>query len=344
MDGGSMDFKDYKLLAFLSPEDERDYKLPLAPAKIEEVEITYPGEVKDQGDIGMCVAMACSYSREIVEYFQSKNFKLFSEGFIYGNREYGDYKGEGMYPREALKNLQKVGAVLKSDFQLVGTYPVVSEAVLAQKEQLYKLAYPYRITSYYRIYNANEVIASLKSNMPVIIVIPIYSSFYLVDKDGVVKKPGQNEQFYGYHAMLIVGVKKINETFYYKVLNSWSKKWGSNGYCYIPLDFDIPEMWAFTDTILPDDINKKDNNKLQENKKVNPVNTKYTIRVGVYLNKQYANNKITQLRSKGFLKAYVVQDENKFYVNYGEYSNINDAKTMSNVLSSNGFPNVIISK
>jgi hypothetical protein len=48
----------------------------------------------------------------LVEYFnyiQQKNNTKFSTEFIYGYRPDGYYVGDGMYIRDALKTLQKVG-------------------------------------------------------------------------------------------------------------------------------------------------------------------------------------------------------------------------------------------
>jgi C1A family cysteine protease len=33
------------------------------------------------------------------------------------------------------------------------------------------------------------------------------------------------------------------------VLNSWGKNYGDKGFCYIPFDYPIVEVWAITDNI-----------------------------------------------------------------------------------------------
>jgi hypothetical protein len=64
--------------------------------------------VRNQGNYGSCAAMTAAC---IKEYQEKKDIKLscyFSPAFIYLNRE--DVKTEGMYPRDVMRILSKLGS------------------------------------------------------------------------------------------------------------------------------------------------------------------------------------------------------------------------------------------
>lgn len=54
-------------------------------------------------------------------------------------------------------------------------------------------------------------------------------------RTGMVSMPLHNEQEVGSHAMCIVGYN--DKTRLFAVANSWSSRWGNNGFCFIPYDY-----------------------------------------------------------------------------------------------------------
>lgn len=47
------------------------------------------------------------------------------------------------------------------------------------------------------------------------------------------------------HAMLGVGLKRYNKTWWVEALSSWGEKWGDKGFCYVPASmFNLPDAWA----------------------------------------------------------------------------------------------------
>jgi C1A family cysteine protease len=245
------EFKKYKLLESLSPEDERDYHIammaiPKPKVFPETFSLTYSGEIKDQGQVGSCVGHSLAYCREIQEEAQTKVYKKFSVGFIYGNRGPRDSKDEGMIPRQALKQLQKCGDVLYDQFPLNAEYPVVSAEIAKNLGLLLKDAYPYRITTYTRCKTVNDIKTALMTLGPVTCGIPVYESFYNIGADGIAPIPNaQTEQLYGYHEVTIIGWTKDHLI----LLNSWSDKWGDKGKFYLPFNFPIDEAWSITDKV-----------------------------------------------------------------------------------------------
>lgn len=252
-----MNIDKYFLGAIPSPEDNRDYNIamltPVQKTFPKEFKIKYPGKIKNQGDIGSCVAFSLSYTRELQEYEQSKEFKRFSEGFIYGNRAdtLGELLGrEGMIPRDALRNLRIYGNVLYEDFPHNDKYPIVKKIIEENKDGLYKKAEPYKISTYVRLNTVEEIKTALMELGAVTAMFPIYKSFYKTNKyNPICPIPDVGkEKLQGYHEMTILGWREDNT---WIVLNSWGEDWADSGHCYVSFDFPIQESWSITDMILP---------------------------------------------------------------------------------------------
>jgi C1A family cysteine protease len=243
--------------AIPSEEDKRDYHISMftevAQTFPQEFRLGYTEKIKNQGNIGSCVAQSLAYTREITEEKQSGAFKEFSAGFIYGNRvgTLGEvFESEGMAPRDALKNLHEYGDVLLEDFPQNDVYPVVRDLVKANRDELYKKAEYFKITSYIKLLTIDEVKTAIMTLGPVTAMFPIYSSFNKVTKTSpIIPIPdAAKEAFQGYHEMTIVGWRKDNT---FIVLNSWGASWGDSGKCYVPFDYPVYEYWSITDKIMP---------------------------------------------------------------------------------------------
>jgi C1A family cysteine protease len=256
------DYRKYKLDYVASPDDPKDYTVamvlgrrPLIPQFPKEFSIPFLsfGKIKDQGEVGSCVAHSLSYCREMQEYKQSGLFKEFSVGFIYANRD-DRYTGEGMVARYALDSLRKDGDVLLPDFPYNKTYPEVKALLDANKASLISKAAPYKVTTYCRLYSAADIKTALVNLGPVSIGVQIYDSFYdNVGTNGIVPIPNTyKEKCYGGHEMTIIGWKVVTGKEYWIVLNSWGSTWADKGLCYLPMGFPIQEAWSITDLILPE--------------------------------------------------------------------------------------------
>lgn len=92
-----------------------------------------------------------------------------------------------------------------------------------------------------------ELKACLASNFPFVFGIMVHSSFEsdIVSKTGKVPLPKKGEKQLGGHALLCCGYDDDQKVFICR--NSWSSKWGDNGYCYLPYDYlTNPEIaWDF---------------------------------------------------------------------------------------------------
>lgn len=236
--------------AIFSPKDVRDYSVVCAAAA------EFPKEfeldmvrIKNQGVVGSCVAHSLS---EIIEYFNSvqKNDETeMSVGYIYGNRTTSSHKGEGMVVRDALKAIQKYGDVPKEKFPYNIEIPKVIEEYEKVDDELYSVGYPYRISTYAKLNNDNEVKNALMKYGPVVMAMDWYNDIRV--KDGILTTNYQGAA--GGHCMVIYGWNEKG----WKVQNSWGRFWGDNGCCIIPYDIKIREKWMVTDNIIDDtDIDK----------------------------------------------------------------------------------------
>lgn len=236
-----MQEKSHFFSDLVSPFDARDYKIATVsqefPDSFELPKVT----VKNQGFTGSCVAHACS---SVVEYHNKKQEgtdKVFSTEFIYGYRPLGYYVGEGMYVRDALKTLQKIGDCYLSDLRGNHKCPEAMENVNENLEQLKEYAYPHRISAYAKINGEKEIKQALMDYGYVVVSMPWYKDYKLVD--GVYTTTLQEKS--GYHCVLIYGWNEKG----WLVHNSWGAWWGQGGRFIVPFDFKWKESWAVIDNI-----------------------------------------------------------------------------------------------
>lgn len=251
------DYRNYKCGAKPSPIDSRDYQVKdiLAGSMLlpEEFILEAPMTAFDQGQSSMCVACTGANLKYSKEYYQSGIRTRFSPAYLYANREDDMYHGEGMYPREMLKILQKYGCCTERSFPGFGSYEELYHEYLINKDNLDTEAHPYRIDSYYRINSieeAKQVLLQLGGSITA--MFPVYKYMYEIDKNtGIIQYiPSQSQQIEGYHQMLIIGYNSSG----WIVQNSWGDEWGisiGNGSsrCVISYDFPIIEMWTTVDNI-----------------------------------------------------------------------------------------------
>lgn len=254
------DFRSRPLGVIPSPKDDRDYNITRLisqiPSEIEEepFEYDYKDYIKNQGNIGQCVSASGSAMREIIEKKQSKEYKRFSLGFNYGFRDETDYQGIGMIPREYLKNLITYGIPEYKLFSIEKEWPLIqTEVNNSNIPRILENAYPNRITAFARVYTPAEIKLALRTLGPLMVVVPVYQSFYDVSAENnfIVPKYTNFEKYFGMHAMMITGDNDQKRLF--KCANSWGTGFGDKGFCYFDYDWPFAEVWAITDSVLPFD-------------------------------------------------------------------------------------------
>ena len=236
-----------RLGAIPSPIDIRDYKLSAVSGAVKLPESFDTGivKIKDQGNKQTCVAYSLS---EIIEYHHKKEtnkYQQFSTEFIYGLRKEDGYKGEGMYLRDGLETIREYGDVTIS--QLSGNNDVkeAMKRVSNNIDKLKELAYPNRITSYYRIETIQDLKYALYHHGPVSASMWWYDGCDLDRKYTYVYDKNRGR---GGHAVMIAGWNKNRIL----VQNSWGLLWGKSGRFYVKEDdfFDLFfDVFGITDDI-----------------------------------------------------------------------------------------------
>lgn len=195
---------------------------------------TYLPPIGFQGKQGSCVAWATGYYlKSFHENYEAQlngnngNFR-FSPAFIYNQIKVADCSA-GSVIQTALDTISKQGIV---DWDLM---PYDQNDCNTQPNELQKsLAGPNKIESYQ--YCDQDLVfeqtkAFLLQDQPVVIAVTIDRSYFGArDENGiyVYRKFGSGD---GGHAMLVVGYDDDMNAF--KVVNSWGKGWGNDGFVWI---------------------------------------------------------------------------------------------------------------
>ena len=166
-----MDNIEYGLGAIPSPKDIRDY---VATATIQDFpdsfELPMP-EVKNQGNVGACVAHALATVVEYFEMIQENSTTKLSTAYIYGNRSNTDYKVVGMVTREAIDALLKYGDVTLEEYPSNTEVPGAIELFEYFAIELIPNGVKRRISSYYRLYDVAAMKATLLQRRPIVFTI-----------------------------------------------------------------------------------------------------------------------------------------------------------------------------
>lgn len=121
------------------------------------------------------------------------------------------------------------GMVKKEDWPYnASIWPPIEPSGLDEK------ATPYRIHHYFRVRNESEIKHTLAAGIPVSISTPIFSQWYKAE-NGVIQFPEARESILERHAVLIIGYRENEQYFHF--VNSWGKKWGDDGYGWLPYGF-----------------------------------------------------------------------------------------------------------
>lgn len=219
--------------------DIRDYGIKAETVFPREFELSILPGVKDQGSKPTCVAHAAS---SVIEYFYQKEHnkkRIFSTEFIYGFRDLFYYIGDGMMIRNALDTLKEYGDPFNSICPGNNDYKKAMENVEANLLDYLLEAEPYRIASYYRCKNSEEIKTALMNHGPVLVSMNTYKNAKVVDD--VYTYDTNNES--GRHCVMVYGWNEKG----WLIQNSWGKTWAGDGRFILPFDYKFNEMWGMTD-------------------------------------------------------------------------------------------------
>lgn len=223
--------------------DLRDYRLVSKPQVFaDEFRLDPPQEIKDQGDVGSCVANMASYVKEKLYFMKASAYRRFSVGYIYGNKS--DSASSGMYLREAFQILNSLGDVYNTDFDYDLEVPEIeSKLTKAGAEKMNGLAADHKVPAYFRVDGESEIKAALQKYGYIGIGVPwYYDNSFGEYNDGqksqtIVQK---GSSYAGNHALTIYGWNKKGWLF----ANSWGRSWGDSGCSILPYDYPLDEAWC----------------------------------------------------------------------------------------------------
>jgi len=228
--------------------DDRDYLmrayLPVVklPKKVDYTQKMSP--IRDQGEEGTCVGFAvASGMKEYQEILDYQKLVELSPRFVYSECKKidGMPEEEGTTIRASMQVLEKLGVCQEK------LWPYQPHQKDEPKEGAKANAQKFRIITYARILNLNELRMVLLSKGPVVLGIEVFEGM-LKTKTGMVPLPKKNETSVGGHAICAVGYDDEKELVKFK--NSWSEKWGQQGFGYLPYAYIgryMMDAWSSVD-------------------------------------------------------------------------------------------------
>jgi C1A family cysteine protease len=195
------------------------------------------GEIYDQGEMGSCTSNSIAGQIRYILYKHNGPSIHPSRLFIY-------------YNGRLLSNLpldEDTGLSIKDACTSVKKYGVCDETLLPYdinkfsckpSHECYEAGVKNNQFSYFRIpQELNQIKQCLAKKYMISFGAKIFESFMSLNtaKSGIVIVPNKLECEIGSHAMCIVGYNE--KTKFFAVANSWSDKWGCNGFCFIPFEY-----------------------------------------------------------------------------------------------------------
>lgn len=223
------------------PVDDRDIKFSdrhcmaiSLPSKID-LRTVYNSRIENQGTIGSCTGQGGTSLMEFINtsIYGKKPVELSALYLYYKERELEGRVNQdnGAIVRNAMKVLQKYGVC---EEKLWPYNP--AKLFVKPNAKCDENAKNYTIKGYQRVSTVNEIKSCIKIHHPVLIGMKLYSSFdtKMTATNGMIPIPNtKTEQSLGSHCMLIVGYDDNKNGGSFIVQNSWGKRWGDQGCCYI---------------------------------------------------------------------------------------------------------------
>ena len=228
--------------------DIRDYKICAANSFPENFLCEFPISIKNQGSKPTCVAHAVSSLIEYHYYKHSKKTRLFSTEFIYGIRELGYYKGDGMRIKNALNTALKYGDPFKTECPGNNDVEDAIKNIEAKEDEYKELAYPHRISAYYKCTSEEEIKTALLNHGPVAVSMNTYDGATIINDTYA----WDATRDFGKHCVLVVGWNQDG----WIIHNSWGKAYAGDGRFTLPYEFKLNEAWGVADDIDDECIKK----------------------------------------------------------------------------------------
>ncbi len=213
--------------------------------------------ISNQGRAGTCVGNGWCDAYEILYglKFGEKAVVQLSRRFAYWISRYlhsATDVDEGTFLRAMGHQFKKVGVILES----VMPYSDIEADIVGKKAspklEHYTMASNNRIEGFYRLYSEGEQMLreaeiAVRGNHPVIFAVPVTREFQQCRILKTFTRPREDD-WDGWHCMIITGVRVIAGRREWLVRNSWSRFWGHEGHCWIDDSYFklSPDTWVAT--------------------------------------------------------------------------------------------------
>lgn len=207
----------------------------LLPRKWSNRDLCTPPETQEAGS---CVAESWIGAMEMLDHAADDAFTdLSSHDLYYHAREL-----RGMKDQDSGSQLRDGAAVLaKRGVCSLRLWPRDTDRLFVDPPaRCDKDAEKHKVLLYERTRTVQSRLSAIASKHPVVFGATLFGSFVseAVAKSGIVPMPNPLiESTVGGHAMCIVGYDLDMRFGCYEVRNSWGKKWGLAGYCWIPMRY-----------------------------------------------------------------------------------------------------------
>lgn len=223
--------------------DRRDYVIIFPPSSTTaavDLRNELPA-VYSQGSLNSCTAMAVAAPMHQAE--------MPSRLFIWYNtraKSRNELVNAGATIRDAVKAVVKTGACREA------SWPYLPDKFDDEPpDTCYAEATNWKMELYARVnQEAGQIEGALRSKLPVIFGMRIYTSFHQARTTGMIPRPQKDEKFVGGHAMVIVGCDPVKRMFI--VRNSYGPTWGDKGHCYIAYDMILDRSLTYDLWVLKD--------------------------------------------------------------------------------------------
>lgn len=229
-------------------KDERDYKYEdhfriSGSGYIESIDLRKEYDtIRDQERTQACVGFAISHYLETIFKKYNPRYNISPlYNWYYAKKKHGwEKENKGVWIRYGVNSIRQQGMV---NFNLMPyhatTYLNPPSSLAEQNAIEWKNLITTNRLAYYNIQFSN-IISSLKDGYPVLFGSWLNNSFY-GNTTGIIKNTTPNSYA---HAMLIMGYDQPTNCFL--VANSWGRRWGNNGYCFVPMKYLYDNGFDYT--------------------------------------------------------------------------------------------------
>lgn len=221
----------YRKLAALRPEPAMMASAPHFKALFQvdssqwkETDFEFLGSpIRDQSTYGSCTGQAGVTALDITRRREGEEPVLLSSTFPYALVNGG--RDNGASVTSILQVLKQYGTCLDSE---CGTDQIYQQQI---PQPAFQTAQQYQALEAYICHSYDECLEAISRGFAVAFGIQVGQNFNRLDSNGVAPLP---DVIIGGHAMCGMGMKRSSQgTWLMKAQNSWTRRWGINGYCWL---------------------------------------------------------------------------------------------------------------